>query len=103
MPRLKIEDLQKIKKRVQAETALTADNRRVRVTVHMGTCGIACGALRVFSALIQEIKDAGATGVAVTRSGCMGFCAREPLVTVEIFDQEPIIYEYIDEEKISQI
>ena len=36
-------------------------------------------------------------------TGCMGICSREPLVTVEVVNQEPIIYEYIDAGKAAEI
>jgi len=90
MAKLTIDDLKKIKERVHAETALREGERRVKVTVHMGTCGIASGAREVMNALMHEIEEAGATDVVVTTSGCMGLCSREPLVTVEILSQEPI-------------
>jgi len=44
MGKIKIEDLKKIKERIGSENALRAGERRVKVTVHMGTCGIAAGA-----------------------------------------------------------
>ena len=72
MAKIKIEDLKKIKDRVQGETALRAGERRVKVTVHMGTCGIAAGAREVMNTLMSEIEEAGVTDVAVTTSGCMG-------------------------------
>ena len=103
MPKISPEDLKRIKEHVQAETSLTPDDRRVRVTVHMGTCGIACGAGKVYSTLMDEIGNAKVTDVMVTKSGCLGFCAREPLVTVEVYDEEPIIYQYVDEEMMSTI
>ncbi|HSR12634.1 MAG TPA: (2Fe-2S) ferredoxin domain-containing protein, partial [Thermodesulfobacteriota bacterium] len=96
MTKLKIEDLKKIKERVQSEMALREGNRRAKVTVHMGTCGIASGARGVMTALLAEIEEAGVSDVAVTTSGCMGLCSREPLVTVEILNQEPIKYEKMD-------
>ena len=103
MARLTIADLKKIKDRVHAETALRQGDRRVRVTVHMGTCGIASGAREVMDALIRTIEEAGVSDVAVTTSGCMGLCSREPLVTVEIIGQEPIKYEYVNPNKMRQI
>ena len=39
----------------------------------------------------------------VTTSGCMGLCSREPLVTVEILNQEPIKYEYMNPNKMRQV
>jgi len=103
MAKLTIADLIKIKDRVNAETALRHGDRRVRVTVHMGTCGIASGAREVMDALIRAIEEAGVSDVVVTTSGCMGLCSREPLVTVEIIGQEPIKYEYVTPNKMRQI
>ncbi|MDF1590319.1 MAG: (2Fe-2S) ferredoxin domain-containing protein [Desulfobacterales bacterium] len=103
MAKLTIADLKKIKDRVHAETALRQGDRRARVTVHMGTCGIASGAREVMDALMRAIEETGVSDVAVTTSGCMGLCSREPLVTVEITGQEPIKYEYVNPNKMRQI
>ena len=103
MPKVTIDDLKKIKDRVIADNSMNPDDRRVRVTVHMGTCGIACGAEKVHSRLMEEIKSAGAKGIMVAKSGCMGLCAAEPLVTVEKYGEEAVIYQYIDADKMSEI
>ncbi|MCK9197216.1 MAG: (2Fe-2S) ferredoxin domain-containing protein [Syntrophales bacterium] len=103
MAKITIEDLKKIKERVHAETALRDGHLRVKVTVHMGTCGIASGAKEVMDSLLKEIEEAGVTDVAVTTSGCMGLCSREPLVTVEILNQDPIKYEYMNSNKMRQV
>ncbi len=103
MAKLKIEDLKKIKERVQGETALRAGARRAKVTVHMGTCGIAAGARKVMDSLMNEIEESGVTDVVVTTSGCMGLCSREPEVTVEILGQDPIIYEFMSSNKMRQV
>ena len=103
MAKITIEDLKKIKERVHAETALRDGHLRVKVTVHMGTCGIASGAKEVMDALLREIEEAVVTDVAVTTSGCMGLCSREPLVTVEILNQDPIKYEYMNSNKMRQV
>jgi NADP-reducing hydrogenase subunit HndB len=103
MVKLKIEDLQKIKNRVHAETALRDGFNRVKVTVHMGTCGIASGAKEVMDSLMGEIEEAKVSDVMITTSGCMGLCSREPLVTVEIIGRDPIKYEYVNPNKMRQI
>jgi NADP-reducing hydrogenase subunit HndB len=103
MAKLTIDDLKKIKEKVLKDMSLRKGDRRVKVTVHMGTCGIASGAKEVWDTLQKEIKATGAKDIAVTTSGCMGLCSREPLVTVEILNQEPIKYEYINADKMSQI
>ena len=60
MAKIKIEDLKKIKDKVQAETSWEG-HRRVKVTVHMGTCGIASGAKEVMDSLMDEISASGAS------------------------------------------
>ena len=103
MAKIKIEDLKKIKDRVHAETSLREGERRVKVTVHMGTCGIAAGAREVMNTLMGEIDESGVSDVVVTTSGCMGLCSREPEITVEVIDQEPVIYEYMNPNKMRQV
>ena len=103
MAKLTIADLKKIKDKVHADTSLRAGEKRVKVTVHMGTCGIASGAKAVLDFLMEEIAASGATDTIVTTSGCMGLCSREPLVTVEILGKEPIKYQYMDANKMRQV
>lgn len=103
MAKITIEDLKKIKEKVHKEMSLRDGDRRVKVTVHMGTCGIASGAKEVMDTLLAEIEEAKVNDVIVTTSGCMGLCSREPLVTVEILHAEPIKYEYVNPNKMRQI
>ncbi len=103
MAKINIEDLKKIKEKVHSETSLREGDRRVKVTVHMGTCGIAAGAREVMNTLMSEIDEAGVTDVIVTTSGCMGLCAREPEITVEILGKTPMIYEYMNPNKMRQV
>ena len=65
MAKLKIGDLKKIKEKVHAETALREGDRRAKITVHMGTCGIASGAREVMNALMRAIEEVNVTDVAV--------------------------------------
>lgn len=103
MAKLTIEDLKKIKEKVHVDTALREGGARVKVTVHMGTCGIASGAREVLEALMNVIGEDGVSDVTVTTSGCMGLCSREPLVTVEVIGKEPIKYEYMNPNKMRQV
>ena len=103
MTKLKIEDLKKIKEKVHSQTALREGGQRAKVTVHMGTCGIASGAREVLTALMQVIEETNTTDVIVTTSGCMGLCSREPLVTVELLGKEPIKYEKMNEMRMRQV
>jgi NADP-reducing hydrogenase subunit HndB len=103
MPRLKIEDLQKIKEQHKADFTLREGGYRAKVTVHMGTCGIAAGARAVMTALMEEVSKANVTDVIVTTSGCAGLCAKEPLATVELINQPPVRYCDLNDEKMREI
>ena len=54
MPKIKVEDLKRIKDEVQKTTSLREGGKRVKVIVHMGTCGIASGARKVLNALLRK-------------------------------------------------
>jgi len=103
MAKLTIEDLKKIKERVLKEDVLRAGEKRIKINVHMGTCGIAAGARQILDALMEELSDSGADDVLVTTSGCRGICSKEPLVTIEEKDKDPVIYEYLTPNKARQI
>jgi len=101
--KIKTEDLIKIKKHTLIERELSKRGKKIRITVHMGTCGIASGAQKIMGALTKEIEKRKQKNIAIITSGCMGLCSREPLITVEIFGQEPIIYQYMDKEKMLEV
>ena len=101
--KLKPEDLQKIQDRMRAATSLREGAGRARVTVHLGTCGIAAGAREVLQAFLAALKESGARDVIVTTSGCAGLCIREPMATVEVEGQAPVKYVDLDAPKAARI
>ncbi|GAB4387741.1 MAG: (2Fe-2S) ferredoxin domain-containing protein [Thermodesulfovibrionales bacterium] len=103
MPRLTIDDLKKIKEKQKATFNLREGGYRAKVTVHMGTCGIAAGARGVMDSLLKEIADSDTQDVIVTTSGCAGLCSREPMATVELAGQAPVKYSYLDADKIKRV
>lgn len=103
MPKLKLEDLAKIKEKVKASTALREGGYKAKVTVHMGTCGIASGARKVMQTLMDEIAKRDIKDVILTTSGCAGLCSREPMATVELRGEAPVKYVDLDEEKTRKI
>lgn len=103
MPRLTIEDLKKIKEEHKATFTFREGGYRAKVTIHMGTCGIAAGARKVMEALLDEIAKNNVTDIIVTTSGCAGLCSKEPMATVEIINEAPVKYCYLNDEKIRKI
>lgn len=103
MPKLTIDDLKKIKDQHKAQFTLREGGYRAKITVHMGTCGIAAGARDVMSALTDELAASGVSDVIVTTSGCAGLCSREPMATVEMMKEPPVKYADLNPEKIKKI
>jgi len=103
MAKLTVEDLKKIKEGYKSKTALREGSFRVRVTVHMGTCGLAAGAREIMNVILEELEKRGTTDVVVSTSGCAGLCSREPMITVQLLDEPPVKYCDLNEEKTRKI
>ncbi len=103
MAKLTIADLKKIKEEYHAGQALREGGFRVKITVHMGTCGIAAGARAIMNAVMDEITKANVRDVAVTTSGCAGLCSQEPMATIEMAGEPPVKYIALTDEKMRRI
>jgi NADP-reducing hydrogenase subunit HndB len=103
MAKLTIEDLKKLRESARKSTALREGETTVKITVHMGTCGIAAGAREVMDALLEEMAEADRQDIRVVTSGCMGMCSSEPNVTVEARDKDPVVYQHMDRNKMRQV
>jgi NADP-reducing hydrogenase subunit HndB len=103
VPKISIEDLKKIKEEQKGKMVLRGGSHRAKVTVHMGTCGIAAGAREVMNVFRELIAEKGIQDVILTNSGCAGLCAKEPMITVEVVDLAPVKYVQVDKEKAKEI
>jgi NADP-reducing hydrogenase subunit HndB len=101
--KLSIQDLAKIREKTKSLMTIREGEGRARVTVHMGTCGIAAGARDIMDALLEEISKAKVQDIIVTTSGCAGLCNVEPMATVEFKNQPPVKYGDLTPEKIKRI
>ena len=104
MPKLTLDDLKKLKEKAQRTTILReGGDFRAKVTVHMGTCGIAAGARSIMNTFLTEIEDKDIRDVLLTNSGCAGLCSQEPMVTVELQGQAPVKYTNLSSDKAKEI
>lgn len=101
MPKLTIADLKKIKE--QYRQGLREGGFRAKITVHMGTCGIAAGARTIMNTVMEELAKAGLKDVAITTSGCAGLCSQEPMATIELAGEPPVKYIALTEDKMRKI
>lgn len=103
MPKITVEELQKIREKSRRTTILREGAGRAKITVHMGTCGIASGARRIMDALMKIIEETDVSDVILTTSGCAGLCSREPMATVELVGEAPVKYVDLTQEKIRKV
>ncbi len=104
MPKLTIDDLEKIREKAKSITTLREGGPyKTKVTVHMGTCGIAAGARKIMETFLKEVESKGIHDVMLTTSGCAGLCSREPMITVEAIGQPPVKYVDLTPEKAKEI
>jgi len=71
---------------------------KIKMTVEMATCGISAGAHHVYEAIKDRIRERK-LDITLAKSGCIGFCQREPLVDVWIPGKPRIIYQEMTPEK----
>ena len=103
MAKLNIEDLKKIKESVQAGVTLREGGYRAKINIHMGTCGIAAGARKIMTTVMDEIQKRDIKDVIVTTSGCAGLCSREPMITVELLGEAPVKFVDLDTDKVREV
>jgi NADP-reducing hydrogenase subunit HndB len=103
MKKLRPEDLDRISEKMRRQTLLREGAGRVKITVHMGTCGIAAGSRKIMSAFMDLVEKSDAKDIILTTSGCAGLCSREPMATVEMRDEAPVKYVDLTGEKVERI
>jgi NADP-reducing hydrogenase subunit HndB len=103
MKKLKIGDLERVREKVRKTSTIRQGKARAKVTIHMGTCGIAAGAKKILTALLADIEKVKLTGIIVTTSGCAGLCSREPMATLVITGNPPVKYGDLTPEKIKEV
>jgi NADP-reducing hydrogenase subunit HndB len=101
--KLRIQDLAKIREKTKSLMTIRESEGRARITVHMGTCGIAAGARDIMDTLLGEISKANIQDVIVTTSGCAGLCNAEPMMTIELKNQPPVKYGHLTPDKLRKI
>jgi len=103
MAKIKPEDLENISQKIKRTMLLREGTCRMRIVVHMGTCGIAAGARTVMKALTDELEKADAKDVLLTISSCAGLCSKEPMVTLEEKDKPSVKYVGLTDEKAKKV
>lgn len=98
-----LEDLNRFREEISEEMCHTASPDRIQVTVGLGTCGIAAGALDVLRVIEQQIHKAGLKGVCLSQTGCIGLCRHEPIVEITLGEAPKVTYGRVSPETAERI
>jgi NADP-reducing hydrogenase subunit HndB len=96
-------ELNALREEAKGDLALRGGPYDVRVTVHMGTCGIAAGARDVLSLLMKELSLANIETVTLRHAGCAGLCDQEPMLTITDKSGQEYRYGKLDKTKVREI
>jgi len=97
-------DLLSLAEQAKEEVDLRSGAKEIKVTVHMGTCGIAAGARDVVVNFLREVAEAKLDNVTIHQSGCAGLCEMEPMATIQFADGNVYRYGLLDSrEKVRRI
>ena len=94
---MKITSLEQLKKIKEQGLALTYPDK-IKIMVGMATCGISAGADKVWKALEEKIAELKLDAV-LEKTGCIGFCQKEPLVDVVYPKKVRISYQAMTPQK----
>lgn len=92
-----IDDLKKLKEDVLS----SLKSAQVKIKVGLASCGKAAGADKVYSTFTESLSEV--ENIYVEKTGCIGFCAREPLVEVVYAEGDSVIYENVTQDRAEKI
>ncbi len=100
---MKLEDLKKIREKMEKEMVLREGSARIKIVVGMGTSGIAAGARETLKAFLEEIEKRNLKDVIVTQAGERGLSSHEPIVTINEENKPAVVYGNVTPEVAKKI
>ncbi|MCK4423611.1 MAG: (2Fe-2S) ferredoxin domain-containing protein [Candidatus Omnitrophica bacterium] len=97
------EDLEKIREEEKLKIDLRQAGKDIQVAVHLGTCGIAAGARDILGELAAQIKQIKNKNISLRRTGCLGLCEWEPMLTIDDLSGRQVSYGKLDKDKVKRI
>ncbi len=97
-----LQELKAMRERMGEGKGVGPNTGATKITVAMGTCGIAAGARSVLLAIMGELAETGLRDTTVAQTGCLGMCEREPLVEV-VHQGHTTLYAYVNADRARQI
>ncbi len=98
-----LEDLNQFREEIIEKKQREADSGKTRITLGLGTCGIAAGALAVLRVIQEHVASGQLKDVTVSQTGCIGLCRHEPILEISIPGAENVTYGSVTAEAAERI
>jgi NADP-reducing hydrogenase subunit HndB len=103
-----LEDLEQARQQALQKKRALAEEHKIHISIGMASCSIAAGARDTLHAINRFIESESLPGVSsaqiqVIQTGCVGLCALEPLVQIQVADQTPVTYGKVTPEVAQRI
>src|SRR4030066_1181951 len=73
-----------------------------KISVGMATCGLSTGAGKVYEAIQKEVEK-GKLPIRLEKTGCIGFCQREPVVDILEPGKPRVFYQGVTPERCGEL
>ncbi|SJZ38227.1 (2Fe-2S) ferredoxin domain-containing protein [Selenihalanaerobacter shriftii] len=98
-----MESLAKLKEsREKFSKELELVSEKPQIIIGFGTCGIAAGARKILTAIETEVEERE-LDVAVSQTGCIGLCEKEPLVDIKLPGEDRVTYGNLSVDDVEKI
>ncbi len=102
MPKLKsLQELTHVREEAKRAIRMRLDTG-TSILIGMGTCGIAAGARETLTAIQQELARRQIEAH-VGAVGCIGMCAKEPLIDIQQGGKSHVLYANVTPEMVPRI
>lgn len=96
-------ELEAIRQKTLSQVNLRREHEGTRISVGMGTCGIAAGARDVVLAFLDEAAKNGLLDVMIAQDSNINACDQAPVVEITVPGQEKVTYVKVKPEMVGRI
>jgi NADP-reducing hydrogenase subunit HndB len=98
-----LEDLKGVREEARRRRDQETSPATAHLRVSMSSCSVAAGARDTLSSLQEIIKSQNLSEIKVSITGCIGLCEKEPLLEVQVADQDKIFYGNVTSKVVQRI
>ena len=100
---ISLQELDRVAENARKQQASNAQTGQIEIILTLGTAAIALGAYAIQKAILDFIRSQELSNVVVRQTGGIGWDSMEPIIQVQIPEQQIAIYGKVTPEKAARI